>query len=341
MRKLYSIRFVRALTFLFGLALVAAGPTAVWAARVESDPSKVYHLRKKHGPWMIKVSSFSGETPEQRQNSIEAANQLVTLLRAKNIPAYIYQQDEQIEDIDTYDTKHRLQRRHYTAQHGEIAVLAGNYESVEDKTAQATLKFIKKFSPKVEVQHHGEKVEHPLALNKAFLAPNPLLPPDELKRRSKDPLMAQLNSGVRNSLLENKGKYTLIAASFYGNSAIKPTTFASFERDLQDDKKISLDNAAKSSVEMATVMRNQYKMEAFVYHERFRSIVTVGAFNTPDDPAIARLIEQLRSKEKIDPNTKQKVLVGEAIHLMGRDGKTPIKSWTIDPIPELMEVPKW
>jgi hypothetical protein len=34
------------------------------------------------------------------------------------------------------------------------------------------------------------------------------------------------------------------------------------------------------------------------------------------------------------------VLVGEMIHLMDRDGKTPLKSWTVEPTPQIMEVPR-
>lgn len=312
-----------------------------WGAKIESDPAKVYHLRKKHGPWMIKVASFSGESEEQRQNSIDAANQLVALLRGKNIPAYIYQQDEQIEDIEVLDKKQRRQVRHYTAQHGEIAVLAGNYPSIEDKTGQATLKYIKKMSPKVEVTHHGKKEAVPLNFKKAFMAPNPLIPSDELKQRTKDPLLVTLNSGRRNSLLENKGKYTLVVCSFYGLSSVEPAKFEEFEKTLSDRKNISLDSAGESADELATVLRNQYKLESYVYHERFRSVVTVGSFATPNDPALLKLANDLRCKEKEDPRTKQKVLVGEAFYLLGKDGKTPVKSWTADPVPEVMEVPHW
>jgi len=110
---LSSCRFLSA-----AAALVWLISGIAWAGKIESDPNKVYHLRKKHGPWMIKVASFSGESDEQRQNSIDAANQLVSLLRAKNIPAYVYQQDEQIEDIEVLDKSQRRQTRHYTAQHG-------------------------------------------------------------------------------------------------------------------------------------------------------------------------------------------------------------------------------
>lgn len=320
--------------------LVHLHQSTALAARIEADPGKIYHLKKKHGPWMIKVASFSGETPDQRENASDAANQLVLILRRKNIPAYIFRQDEQIEELETYDTKNRLRKRHYTAQHGEIAVLAGNYDSVEDKVAQQTLKHIKKMTPKVEVKQHGEPVSYPLALNKAFLAPNPILPADELRRRSRDPLIAQLNSGIRNSLLENKGKYTLVVASFHGNAAIKPATFASFERDLLNKEKISLDNAAENATQLATVMRNQHQLDTYVYHDRFKSIVTVGAFDSPADPLIANLIERFRAKDEIHPQTKQKVLVGQAIHLVGRDPKNPLKSWILDPEPELVEVPR-
>ena len=136
---------------------------------------------------------------------------------------------------------------------------------------------LKKFNPKVAVEWKGKPIEVPLVLNKAFMTRNPMLPAEELARKHRDPLIVKLNSNVDHSLFENKGKYTLIVASFYGQSMVKPAKFEQFDRMLSNKSKISLDNAARESWELMTTMRNQ-GIEAFVYHERFRSIVTVGAF---------------------------------------------------------------
>jgi hypothetical protein len=293
---------------------------------------------------MIMVTSLWGSTPEQEEQAVKAASELVYQLRRKGVPAYTYQQDDQVEEIDSVDRSGRMRHKKLTAQHGMIAVLAGNYQNADDKVAQQTLKFVKKFNPKVAVEWKGKPIEVPLVLNKAFMTRNPMLPAEELARKHRDPLIVKLNSNVDHSLFENKGKYTLIVASFYGQSMVKPAKFEQFDRMLSNKSKsragLNLDNAARESWELMTTMRNQ-GIEAFVYHERFRSIVTVGAFKSPNDPEIARHVENFRAKQKLNPETKQMALVGESIQIPGkRKGDRPLKAWTMDPAPQLLEVPK-
>src|SRR5262249_21333142 len=175
-------------------------------------------------------------------------------------------------------------------------------------------------------------------LDSAFLAPNPLLSPEEFAKNNRDPLIVKLNSG-EHTLFENKGKYTLIVASFYGQSVVKPKDFEKFDRMLSN-KKISLDNAARDSWELMTLLRSK-GYDAYIFHERFRSIVTVGAFRSPKDPQIAKLTENFKAKQTMNPETKQIVLTAESIQIPAkRKGDPPIKAWMMDPVPTVMEVPK-
>jgi len=333
----------RAMAGALVLACLVVAQQDCRASRIEADRNKTYHLGKKHGPCMIKVASFSGLTEQQAENSREAASQLVYLLRKKGIPAYVYQQEERVEDVPAVDRLNRSRRRAITTQHAEIVVLAGNYGSVDDKVAQQTLQFIKKLSPKVMVELKGREVEWPVPLQKAFLSRNPLLTPEELAQRTRDPLLLKLNSGVQYSLLENKGKYTLVVATFNGNSVIKPQSFKSFDRGLEGGgSAVSLDAAGKEAMEVATILRNQHNLEAYVWHERYRSIVTVGSFRSPHDPQIAKLVEMCKAKHKQDPHTRQEVLVAESVQLPRKpNDRSPPKSWLLDAEPVLMDVPRW
>lgn len=346
------------LAFLIGSGLIASSQAG--AASIEAVRGKTYSLSGKHGPWMIMVTSLWGTTPEQEEQAAKAASELVYQLRKKGIPAYTYEQEDKTEESEGVDRLGRPRRTKVTAQHGMIGVLAGNYNSVDDKTAQQTLKIIKKFSPKISVEWKGTKKDWPLVLKSAFITRNPTLPAEELQKKNRDPLIVRLNSNVEHSLFENSGKYTVIVASFYGQSQIKPKKFDEFDRRLKKESNISLDNAARESWELTKTMR-KLGFDAYLYHERYRSIVTVGAFKSPNDPEALRLIEKFKMREQTDPKTKQPVLTassvgiletGEPVLVADRGAESPrkvtsgkraepIKTWTMDPSPQLMEVPKW
>lgn len=314
-------------------------------AKIDADPQKSYQLSGKHGPWMIMVTSLSGDTPDQEKSAKEAADALVYQLRRKGIPAYVYRLEDQYEEFTGIDRSGRDRKRKYKSQNGMIGVVAGNYDNIESKVAQQTLNFVKKFEPKVTVGHGTKKgkTDVTLSLKKAFLARNPLLPPDETARHVRDPLLLKINDGIANSLFENKGKYTLVVSSFYGNSAIKPASFDEFDQKLERNNNISLESAAAESIQLCKAMREQ-GIDAYVFHERFRSIVCVGSFRTKDDQQIAKLTRMYEAKYK-SPNAKggQEVLVAEAIQVRapgaGKNSR-PLRAWTMDPVPELIDVPK-
>lgn len=334
-----AIRFPTAIFTLMCLAIAVMPPMAP-AASIEAIQGKRYSLTSKHGPWMIMVTSFWGDTPSQEKAAAEAADQLVFLLRKKGIPAYTYRIDEHQEKVATYDRQGRERMSKYTDQQGMIGVLAGNYSGVEDRTAQQTLKFIKKFQPTVSVSTKDKPRDVPLNLQKAFITRNPVLSDDGIPAKVKDPLVLKLNSGVEHSLLENKGKYTLVVATFNGNSKMKPAQFGDFDKRLERREHVGLDQALIESWELAKTMRAQ-KLEAYVYHERFRSIVTVGSFNSPNDPEIKKFYEAFRAKQKQHPTTGADILLAEAIQIPGSaKGDRPLRAWAMDPEPQLIEVPR-
>jgi hypothetical protein len=332
---------VRSSLALLVLALLVADRQAVGAS-IEAIHGKTYTLNGKHGPWMIMVTSLWGSTSEQEQQAARAADELVYQLRKKGVPAYVYKQDDQIEELESVDRAGRPRKTKVATQDGMIAVLAGNYHNADDKVAKETLKFVKKFNPKINVEWQGKQMDVPLVLTNAFMTRNPLLSPEELAKKHRDPLIVKLNSNIDHSLFENKGKYTLIVASFYGKSRVKPTQFKAFDNMLKMDAKkenISLDEAGRESWILMTLLRQQ-GYDAYVYHERYRSIVTVGAFKSPRDPQIADLTFKFKAKEKLNPETKQTALVAEAINIPGKKKGDPPVMLMMDPYPQLMDVPR-
>lgn len=330
-----AVRYCAILTVFLTVGLTCSSTEA----RVEAVKGKKYPLTKEHGPWMIMVTSLWGETKEQYERANKAADELVYELRNKGIPAYTFAQDSQIEHLSTLDRFGREQRRVYAAQRNMIGILAGNYETVDHSTAQKTLKWMKTFRPKsleVPGQPGAEKGQGPLS--KAFLTINPLLEPEEVARRNRDPLLLKLNSGTEFSLAENKHKYSLVVASFYGKSAVKPQRFAEFDQQLKGSA--SLDVAGMEAWQLVKTMRAQ-GLEAYVYHDRFRSIVTVGGFDSPEDPGIKKWHDMFCAKVRRNPETDKDVLVSESIQVPGKNkGDRPLKDWAMDPYPQLIEVPR-
>ncbi len=123
------------------------------AGHIEAVRGKHYQLTKRHGPWMIMVASFNKPPEYERTEGMspeEAADQLVYELRLKGIPAYTFQQQEVDGTITTVDRRTNAERAAKTRSWaGGICVLAGNYPTSNDKIAQRTLKFIKKYQPQI------------------------------------------------------------------------------------------------------------------------------------------------------------------------------------------------
>ncbi len=282
------------LTFLFGL--VANAPAA---RKIDADPSQNYELEKIRGPWMISVATFqttglggvsrSGKTQEQ------AAHELILELRRAGMPAYMYVHNSGKKQVTVTD---RIGREEVKSLRKikTVLVLAGNYNNIDDKLAQDSLKWIKKLNPKclqAGVANTSSK-KRPSPLNGAFLTVNPLLSDEEVSRNQRDPLLVKLNGGENYSLAENKGEYTLVIRHFRGKQVnVKPgkkgISLAAF---LKDD---NLVDAAYGARDLTTALRGNYdkqgvfnNIDAYVWHDHNESIVTVGSFSSANDPAIAR-----------------------------------------------------
>ena len=364
-----ALRCTLALAALAGMTVASAAPAQ--AASIDATRGKPYKLTKQHGPWMIMVASLSAPPEAMRTKGLspqEAADELVYELRKKGIPAYTFKQDDVYDQVKTIDRHGRERTSSYTAQKGSIGVLAGNYEDPESAVAQKTLDFLKTFEPQVltGVKDSGRFVQRlknggilrrtpgrPKPLSGAFLTINPLLSPEEATRAKADPLLLKLNRGMDHSLLENKGRYTVVVASFYGNSQ---TQIGSSR--LQPDRLIkvgNLDSAAENAWQLARALRQgnfvvyegnnpgrQQAFEAYVWHDRYRSLVTVGSFDRPDDPAIGKIINTFKAKIRQHADTKQEFLSAEILTIppFPARGVSPEKSWIFDPQPTPMEVPR-
>ncbi len=136
----------------------------------------------------------------------------------------------------------------------------------------------------------------------SMVVPNPAATKASMEEKAKlDPFVVKLNDGIENSLLGVKKPWTLAVKSY-----TMPTTRASKEgdgRSVFDIKKkgsTALDRIKAIEVEseaLARALRDKgmkpHPFEAFVLHHTHGSIVTVGQFDSPDDPELLKLQQEL------------------------------------------------
>ncbi|MEM8680842.1 MAG: hypothetical protein AAGF97_15950, partial [Planctomycetota bacterium] len=208
--------------------------------RVEADARKQYPLAEQNGPWMIYAASFAGPTAEQE------AHQLVIELRQRfKVPAYTHRRNydfsETIEGrgLDKYGEPRKMRYRN-PSKFEEIGVLVGNFSSVNDTGMSKLLNELKYAQPQALNLDGKQNSSHRLAgfrawqrkinpnkskqqkgpMGQAFITKNPMLPDSFFAPSGFDNLVEQMNRGVKYSLLECPGKYTVKVATFRGTSEL-------------------------------------------------------------------------------------------------------------------------
>jgi hypothetical protein len=299
--------------------------------RVEADPKKSYDLRDSNGPWMILACSFSGPKAEQQ------ARELVLELRRRyKLPAYQYEKKFDLGEevyglgVDKYGNPKRMKYARGKAEVEEIAVLVGDYPSADDPEGQATLKKLKYYQPECLKMGNGKETARSLAgwraiqaavlssdsekrkkgpMGHAFVTTNPLLPPEYYVPQGLDEIVLKANEGVEYCLLECPAKYTVMVAHFTGRSRIILHQ-KDAEQGLSLMKKTKADDSplvkATENAHRLTVALRRRGVEAYEFHDRNASIVTVGSFNSygtprPDgvtelDPRIVKIMETYKGR---------------------------------------------
>jgi hypothetical protein len=259
-------------------------------------------LTQDNGPWMVMAASFQGDGAEQQ------AQDLAQEFRQKQqLPAYVHDQtfdfsgENPGRGVDNYGGPVRRRYQHEKAH--EFAVLVGNFPRIDDLEAQKTLERIKtmqsdvfkgdgddapsgidrarKLSSTMLEKAGVQKQRGPMA--KAFMTHNPLLPKEYFVPKGVDDFVAKMNKAVDHSLLDCPGKYTVQVATFRGKTVLKtsgklPDTPAAFSWPWQKDKSDPLAEAAEDAHLLTEELR-AHGFDAYEFHDRTESIVTVGAFD--------------------------------------------------------------
>ena len=279
-----------------------------FSKKVEWRPDADYSLTRNHGPWMIMCASFLGE-----QGEIQA-QELVKELRSEfNLPAYIYRQrfdysgpiegkGWQLTPDKSWVEPQKMKHLHVD-RFVEVAVLVGDYDKVDDGKAQKTLKKIKYINPQsLQITRENPTTQRMSVMRKfyqfinpddevsekgpmgaAFVTLNPMLP-DDYFNNGVDDFVVELNRGLDHSLLECRGRYTVQVASFKGESTFDLGEIQERTNEFNLAKlagrgiKSKLAQAEVDAAHLANALRAR-GYEAYQYHTRTESIVTVGSFD--------------------------------------------------------------
>jgi hypothetical protein len=343
--------FVRGLVVVVAVSAARIGQ----AERIEAVAGKKYELTKAHGPVMIMVETFRRSANEDANESAKTAEQvaheLVYELRSKNnLPAYVYRVNADDGLVDTVDRLGNKDQRKNLHKVESFGVIAGNYPSLDHPLAKETLAFVKRLKPECLSRENGivwfaKAGQGPF--QKAFLTTNPLLSPEEAQQRmatdmKPDTLLIKLNSDVNYSLLENKGKFTLQVAMFTGRKVIEGTTAAQKTNFFDVGNRVNpLDVAAFDANDLTMALRQHRGREAYVWHDHYHSIVTVGSYDSNKDPEIAKDIELFRAKPKLNAVTNEMEIQPEHmwIEKTGKNRDTT-RMWAFMPEPLLIPVPQ-
>ena len=291
-----------------------------------ADTQASIQLTQKAGPWLIMCASFTGE--DGRQQALRLTREL---RESHKIKAYIYSHHFDFErevrdkglgwqapkDKTTLLTAEQQRQRPKQmrpageSQFEEIAVLVGDFASIEDAKAQRALAEIKTLQPKTMVSYDpaaalsdqslagsrlrawrdfadsssddASKAKGPLRA--AFLMPNPMLPDEYFQARTIDEDVLKWNSKPKYSLLDNPSPYSVQIATFDGESTFELDEMEQklaedqwFQKNRKARTESKLDRAVKRAHILTMALRKQ-GIEAYEFHDRYESYVCVGSFD--------------------------------------------------------------
>lgn len=265
-------------------------------------------IRQTHkaAAWLFEWGGEERRHEEQRRDEVrqryrkeyEPFLQVKEELRAKAA-------QQGTEFLDTPAT-FRLPTVNYTEQ---WAVLVGGFKDMD--AARAALNTVRTWPApkntalldKALVAGGGAKGEGTY-LNpfpNAFVVPNPSVRrSDPNQAPLADPAIVKLNEAEPLSLLQARKPWTLLVKRFIVPNRVTgtETQATALERLFSEDTAAKwLELTARQARELATALRHEkmrpHPFETYVLHARTESVVTVGQFDGPDDPALVQAYQEL------------------------------------------------
>ncbi|MFQ3652180.1 MAG: hypothetical protein SNJ75_17825, partial [Gemmataceae bacterium] len=283
-----------------------------------SRPANPYPITPAAGHWVICAAHFPGS--DGFDWAVQTANELRTKYRYQ---AYIFDRGAELrrqQDEEWEEYKKRMHgapvRRRIVRIEDEYAVLIGGFKDFEAATAglakvralpMPKLKAKPGTTPYQTVVYTVPSEEKVKAIDinpysQAMVVRNPTVGAVTNKPKV-DPFLKTLNENEEYSLLKNKKKYTLMIKEYHGALVVESQIGGKSSGggfmglfNLGKNAETSLSAGAAQAHELAKLLRSdKIGLEAWVLHTRRSSIVTVGGFETQNDPAILNLARKLAS----------------------------------------------
>ncbi len=281
------------------------------------DQADSFILTEEDGPWLLLATTFVGDNAKERAQ--RTAVEIRTELR---LPAFIYKEDFNFTGVAGQDHATGTRARYANPHRYEAyAVLVGEYDSVNNESIDQDLERLKSAdlevfrdpndvaaeyntnTPASMIKAFGEHLfksrkgrgRNPMSA--AFVTRNPMLPESFFQAPQVDSFVKQLNEGTDYSLLEADGKFTVVVRTFNACG----TMIGAKNQDEFEPSSERMAKFARQADKMVKELRKAGE-EAYQYHNRDRSVVTIGTFETlgrelPDgsfqyEPEIRRLMHQ-------------------------------------------------
>ncbi|KAA5541431.1 hypothetical protein FYK55_17860 [Roseiconus nitratireducens] len=259
------------------------------------DQADSFLLTEEDGPWLLLATTFVGENARDRaeRTAIEIRSEL-------RLPAFIYKEEFNFTgDVGHDERTGRSVRYANPHQYDAYAVLVGEYDSVNHQSIDEDLERLKTAdlevfrdadevaaeyntkTPASMIKAFGEQLfktrkgrgRNPMSA--AFVTRNPMLPESFFQQPEVDSFVQQLNEDKEFSLLESDGKFTVIVRTFDGCGTI----VGAKNQDKFIPSAERMDKFAAQADKMVRELRKQGE-KAYQYHDRHKSIVTIGSFES-------------------------------------------------------------
>jgi len=268
-------------------------------------------LEPKHGPWLVFAMSFDGH------NSKAQAEQFTTELR-RDYRLQAYHMAKKLDYTKAtngagFDKNGNTRKMKYLDNKKVVdgyVVLVGDFDSIDSQAATDTLVTVKAILKKK--YEANNKTGIPL---NAFTTRNPLLPEDFFKTPEVDRFVKKLNEEKQHAefnLLACPGKFTVRVAVFSGEDRSLGSWGGSASQSNIDVQKVSQLEIAAEKATLATKALRIAGYEAYQFHDRSQSIVTVGSFNALGkedqrknfayEPLIQEIINRFGGSSKVNHN---------------------------------------
>lgn len=258
---------------------------------------------------------------EEKKVQAEARARAIQQREAFRASLKKYEQESQLRGMEFLDSDRKIHYQTFNSR-DQVAVLVGGFAAEQEATK--FLAAVKAWAPPKDpmlmdggaisgTDKDGRPTIEKTRLNpfkQAMVVPNPAVPrPASAAPAGLDPFVVKLNEGRPYSLLKAAKGWTLVVKTFSA-----PVTIQSRDDNSDAMRKAShtsgadaLAAGAEQAEALAKALRDDRMkprpFDAFVLHTRNGSMVTVGQFDSPNDPALLearRLLLSLRFNQSKD-----------------------------------------